>query len=409
MREALVRTALVAAVMMGILAAPAAAETLGAKNVVTGSSTAYVDVDLPRETKVVFDSPVPGEISFDVQGGGRFAGVALYQLGRSEYPAIAMAGRFDPSLTCVAGDCPELITAAGQSTGEQLAWDPSEATLAPGRYRLFVVSDGTPVKATIRLPGLEGERTFTPTAPAFPHTVAGLDRIDPFPMDHFDVFAGKAHLDAHGVILMSARVHTTENTGQVEFEVCNYDQTEPSTTDFYPGCGQNNEHALYYGHTYIDAYKPIITDWVFELPKGEWRTGGNVTVLGNITSSAWAALWLPTDGPPAPGGAAPAATAPGTAGAPAPPQAAPAPASAGGRVTVTKARRRGRTLALSLRCAGGPCTGSVALGRSKMAYELAAGTTGTVTLRGAKVRRGRATVKLAEAGRAARRVTVRVR
>jgi hypothetical protein len=322
MWEALARGMLVAGVC-ALFAAPAsAAERLGAVNVVSGSSTAYVDVELPRDVTIQLDKDQKDQGAIVIErGGGSFGGVALVQLGRGDYPGIVMSGRFDPSLTCDGTDCrDDLLTSAGQSTGFQAVFDPTVIDLAAGRYRLFVISDGTPVQATIRLP-LDGQKAFTPTNPVHPHTVAGLSAVDPFPMDNFDVFAGRAQLASPGVILMTARVNTVENTGEINIEVCNYEGEEPSGTDFQPGCAATNDHSLYYGNTYIRADRPVSIDWVFELPKGTWRTGGNVVAGGGIESSTWSALWLPTEGPPVPPPApavAPAAPAVAAPAKPAP-------------------------------------------------------------------------------------------
>ena len=396
---------LVAALCVAWAAPADAAETLGAMNVVTGSQTGYVDVEIPRDVTVRLDNDPKDATTFSVTGSGAFYGVALVQLGRDEYPGMAMAGRFDPSLTCDGTDCrDDLLTSAGQSTGYQPVFDPREATLAKGRYRLFLISDGAPVRAVIRL-GLDGNREFTPSAPVHPHTVAGLQPVDPFPMDHFDIFAGRAVLASHGVILMTARINTVQNTGEVNIEVCNYEGEEPGGVDFYPGCAQDNDHALYYGNTYIAADKPVSVDWAFDLPKGTWRTGGNVVVGGGIESSTWSALWLPTEGPAAPAAPAePAVTAPATGDTS---TAAPRPTT--GRLTITSARRRGRAVRLATRCTGGPCRGAIALGRAKVAYDLEAGDRQTLTLKPKRrLRPGKVTATLTEDG-AARRVTVRLR
>jgi hypothetical protein len=412
-REALVRAMLAATLVMGLAASSASAETLGATNVVSGSTTSYVDVELPSPVVVHFDEDPVTQPSFKVEGGGPFAGIALYQLGRSDFPAVAVAGRFQKDLVCVTDSCPELFSAAGQSTGEQLAWDPQEATLAPGRYRLLLVSDGTPVRATIKLPELSGSKTFTPTNPTHTHTVTSLERIDPFPMDNLDVFTGKSTLDSHGIVFMTARIDTVENSGEIDVEVCNYDRTEPDALDFYPGCtsATDQDSGLVYAHSYIAANQPVSLDWAFELGKGDWRTGGNVRVLGGIESSAWAALFLPTHGPAvaaAPVAEPPAAVAP-PAAAGSGPSAAMTPGF--GRIALApKARLRGKRAAFKLTCAGGPCRGTLALKGSRIAYELAAGAKKTVTLKLRRsVKRGRVKVMLAETARPARAVSVTLR
>ena len=383
----------------------AAAADLGAVNVIEGSVPAYVDVRLTNE--VVID--LSSRATHRVDGSGRFVGAVLARRSPAglENAAVAVVGRFDQPTLCPGGCDHVITTAAGQLERDPnapvSAWDPTKIPLPPGEYRLALVTDGTPARVEVHLPGLDGERAFRPTAPLQPLQLEPPQREDPLGTGPAAVFSGGGMLSSPGVLAISA-VAEGGDSGEVDFEACTYQDEAPAMA-FWPGCSQRTEHAVFFGHTYAAADQTFATHWVFRLPGGTFSTGGNFFAAAPIRSAGWGAAFIPLGGPPAPVGTDPAAT-----GTDPPAPVGTDPAAVGtdpGRVTLAsrRVRRAGRRALVTLRCSGGPCRGTLTfLGGRTVRFRIPAGASRTI-----RVPLGRKPVlDLAAAGAEPRTLRVRL-
>lgn len=152
------RIALTAVITLAAgLAAPpaqAAPPTLAGTTVVTGSSTAGMRVRLTRSISLPLDRR--GQVR--ISGNGRTVGIVLTRADLAEpmRPTYAYV-RF--------GFCTKPGCRAKETHDGPIGFNPGEGgrlRLTPGDYQLYVVADGSPVTATISLPGLPGTTRLRP-------------------------------------------------------------------------------------------------------------------------------------------------------------------------------------------------------------------------------------------------------
>lgn len=135
-------------------AAPAPAAVAGVTTV-TGSKAAYVDVRVPRQAALrdpMFDEGRPSDVQ--ISGDGRFVGFVLVSKDRK--------------FVLYGGKIPEEFNKSKSFLrlhlgGEEVGQD---VVVPAGDYRLYLLADGKPAKATLRLKGLTGTRALAPTRPA---------------------------------------------------------------------------------------------------------------------------------------------------------------------------------------------------------------------------------------------------
>jgi hypothetical protein len=169
--------ALAIASMSGVLPGPAggqalagrrSAVTLAGKNVIEGSAPSVIDVRIPRDVEI--DLKIRGysergpSSTVSLAGGGRAVGIALTEhppVGLVNNKKFLLAGRFS---TCAEPGCfspGDVVNFQWPRATAEERWD----TLLAGDYRLFLITDGAPVKVTLRLRGLRGSKSIRPTAP----------------------------------------------------------------------------------------------------------------------------------------------------------------------------------------------------------------------------------------------------
>ncbi len=203
---------------------------MGEVNVLNGSSTGYVKVALPRP--VTIDSGEPNEpgnaINADitVTGNGRFVGVALVQdpyPGARDARRFFLAGRF---AGCDEAGCKP--TDNSIETMYDLQQDAADTLrLEAGNYRLYLIADGAPVRATIHLHGLSGRRSLEVTEPA------DLDLQTP--PSRVDTDAGGGRLWSAGSSFAGGQVGFSMSWLEIEAEdfsgmevgICQYNAIEP--------------------------------------------------------------------------------------------------------------------------------------------------------------------------------------
>ena len=249
-RRALV--AVVAALIVQIsapVAPPASASdgggrnALGAVNVISGDSTGYVNVSLSRDVRISTDEPNrPGDsINADiiVTGKGRFVGIALVE---DPYPGARnperffLAGRFggcDRPGCRPSGSALETMYDLQQKAGETLL-------LKAGDYRLYLLADGAPVTAILRLAGLSGRRSFEVAGPAVLDYQTSPSHIDTDAAGGRIWSAGSSFAGGQvGFSLSWLEVEADDFTG-MESGICQYNAFEPPPPEigYGPHCSK---------------------------------------------------------------------------------------------------------------------------------------------------------------------------
>jgi hypothetical protein len=150
--------------------------TLAGTTVVEAQKSGMARVRIPQDARWrVASGDLPG-LTFD--GGGRFAAVYLRRLAAPlDDPQFAVAWQDEP---CAASGCDKREQNAGLKTTP----DGRDLLLPAGEYELAFIVDDKPASATIRLEGLEGTTTFSPTkqvkATIAVHEAAGAFLVNDF-------------------------------------------------------------------------------------------------------------------------------------------------------------------------------------------------------------------------------------
>ena len=266
--------------------------TLTGTTVVTGSRSAWVAVRLPRP--VDFDAN--RDIALDARG--RLAGVVLKKAGpwNSGLAARLLIG------WCGTPGCAPTFPNENRSEVFVPGGNGVSGRLPAGDYRLYVVTDGAPVRATITLRGVGGKPgRVTATHPA---RVAVLD---PKPT---------LAEPADGPLLYAAGSHRDVPRGGYNVTVVWKDhpaKPPPSATGIcrYAGRPQAGTAPAYHwpcqgggpdltGGLPADSYATpagpgrfiSLFHTSFLLPPGEWAFGGFSDTPGPVTSAHVHQLWL---------------------------------------------------------------------------------------------------------------------
>ena len=173
------RLAAVAAVATAAaLAAPASARThyqqLAGDTTITASSSGSALVDLPDDVSMSWKATGNPDIS--ISGPGRLVGFMLSPLGQQGYSLDSLLVLRIPKNGGTALKVFGLASPTDGPTCTQIGEDPSQPLggcteykdpgygfYYEGRYKLTVLTDGSPVTISLRLHGLDGATTIRPT------------------------------------------------------------------------------------------------------------------------------------------------------------------------------------------------------------------------------------------------------
>ena len=134
---------------------------LAATTVLTGTASAVVPVRLTKPATFRQPQADPKSNAVAVEGKGRFVGFALVEQSADPDRTVIISGRVPSRLR--AGKTTDLTSSALSSRhgGVDPVW-----TLPKGDYNLYLLTDGSPAKVTLRLGGLAGSSTLKPTRKA---------------------------------------------------------------------------------------------------------------------------------------------------------------------------------------------------------------------------------------------------
>ena len=380
------KSIVVAVLWMALMAAPTTASAAdGAKplrgvNVISGDSSGYVQVHLPKASTV--DPAFYPNDSMTVEGEGKLHGIVLRQVGPKPTEELMLAvGRFDPDIFCTG--CGTRIdqgisVVGGGSTGRSEV--DGRWVLPAGDYRLYFVTDG-PGTVTLRLPGLDGEQALGPEVPTAATTQI-LPLLSPVDAQNHRTYGGTGRLGTDGILFETHLIYFGLHAHS-QLWTCWYLGEANHPLAFYPSCptAEGEEGlAMWFPYSIVQAGAGA-TAGVGMLRTGvpgTFSAGGTMSSVATTSSSGWAAAWI--DFESLDGGAAstpdPGAPAP-ESGAPRDPGQRPATSSGAARTRVL-ARRvavRGRRASVRLRCEGADaCAGALQIGNDRRrAYRVPAG------------------------------------
>jgi hypothetical protein len=131
---------------------------------ITGSASAHMLVEVPAPASIRLDHtrgtrhPQGPSSAIELLGDGRFFGVAL-TTDSARPQVVFVAGQFG---RCLRSRC----EGPAKPINYTFPVGESSVRIKPGTYRLYVVTDGTPVRVKLRFQGLERATLLTPQEPA---------------------------------------------------------------------------------------------------------------------------------------------------------------------------------------------------------------------------------------------------
>lgn len=328
-----------AAVPSAGAAAPANPALLTGTTTISGSTTGYVPVVLPRDAVLPAALGAEGAAAIRVTGGGGFAGFALKSEDDPEGPLIV--GGHSPA-SAPSAERPEELTINYGSGG--LGGD---YTLPAGKYRLYLLTGGKPTTVTLKFRGLAGSSRLKPTRATKaivnggPHTAtAPVSGVGGVYASGYDVKMTTPFVQFF-INKLDAEVHTeTVNRsclyiGQRPSGPMPYGPTCASITQqgaafgngiVFPVSDENLSGGAYY---FWGGIAIRVRDGADEVTQ-DYGGGFSVTTASVVRATDYSQVWLELDAPPS--RAAPARPAaapqqqqqqqPAPAPAPAPTQAA---------------------------------------------------------------------------------------
>lgn len=192
---------------------PAPTPLAGVTEVVGGKGFGFISVVLRKPAEIsAFPFANP---SIKVRSAASFAGIALKQQKKEDGVEV-IATRV---ATCVDLPCDERPLEWAHVSDGSMRDAGRSVTLPAGAYQLYVFSDGGPVRATLRLDGLDGTTTVKPDWAAS----GSIGDLDPYldhsgPRDFYSAVA--AHSFAQMGISLTGMIIETGDVSAGEVDSC---------------------------------------------------------------------------------------------------------------------------------------------------------------------------------------------
>lgn len=284
------------------LATSAVRTDLTAVNTVIASRSSVVEVWLRTAAVLRVDSGLLRSPDISITGGGRFAGLAIVADMPAAKPTFVFAvnvnGCWTPGCTTPADErlFPQPLAAYANATARGSLGGVMAVTLEPGRYRLYLLADGQPVRATLRLAGLRGSLTIRPRTPAAGVNMTSVaPNLGAIPTANGQIYSAGAtgHIGAPvGLLLDAMEVRTLAHVSDIAGG-CYYQNTKPTGSIFLPGCpgGQPSPNLIV---NEVGANLPTGQyGYGITSSPGNWTQGDYFESVGVVTQVFPAAyLWL---------------------------------------------------------------------------------------------------------------------
>jgi hypothetical protein len=289
-------TTLAAALLLASLAPTRSTATtilrppeLGGTNHVEATKTGYVEVTIPRPVTVSFEFFRNRDVK--ISGGGRFTGLFLIQQGVKK-PAAIYAARlrncYEPG--CKTGYGWFFMFPTG------IKWE-KNLEVPAGEYRLYAITDGAPLSATLKLEGLEGEASFRPTHPV--HSEIGTAAAD-LPVNNLYSGGSTFKLPNDGMSMLAFAHDSSASVADINND-CLY-KGRPSIDDavaYAPGC---TAHGASEGHGFGFTTLPLVSGGgsasvglLTKVKAGTWSYGGSWVAPEVVEFAAFTSLWMSYD------------------------------------------------------------------------------------------------------------------
>lgn len=301
------RAAVLAPVLLSLLAPPAvlradavAPPRLAGTTTFLATTNATITVRVPRAASLVFDANAQSPNIDLSANAGRLAGFALTAVQRPDRNAPTLVA-MQTGLCSQRGCRPtapyktfEYVTVYPGLPTRRLSPTTQQVTLPAGDYIVRAVTDGAPVRMTLRLAGLSGATTvrLSTAHPVVLRTdastssvVGGVDPLRNVGVTH--EFGSDLGL-MMDVVLTEYEPHVRNETG-----VCLYLRgAKPVTGRYHPGCpGAEASHKVQAGQPTLHYYgASYVSD--IGLAPGPWTRGYYTTGVGGASSLVVVSLWM---------------------------------------------------------------------------------------------------------------------
>ncbi|HEX8003914.1 MAG TPA: hypothetical protein VF519_14600 [Mycobacteriales bacterium] len=276
-----------------------AAPRLAGTTTFTASASSTTTVHVPRAATLVVDGRYQSP-NVALSGSGRIVGFSLTASRYQRSPAPSLLA-FQVGM-CVERGCRpaypyptsyEMVVPTALPSRRPSEASPDRVvTLPPGDYVVRAVTDGTPVRMTLRLAGLTGTSHVT-VARRFAATLmtatsddgpAGVNPLRNITLSH--EFASDNAL-MFELMLMRYEPHVRNESGVCVY----YGEAKPTTGRHHPGCpGAVGESVLVAGQPTLHYYGAMFGADIGLLP-GKWTKGYYSSGVGGPSSLTVVTLW----------------------------------------------------------------------------------------------------------------------
>lgn len=258
---------------------------------ITGNTSSVAWVTIPKEARFSWRYGPNPDVT--IEGGGRMAGVVIMEPDlEDDRRRFAMAGRasFCDAPGCTSDDTHQFVV--GNIPG---ATDRDWIVLPPGRYLLYLVTDGAPVSVTLRLHGLSGRSKLSPATPVdaelrapTPETeVAGPDKKAYW-------FGDSGTIDADAGLIAGAISIRAKDWMQGSYGSClQRTLRSPERAAFSPACPTGTSTRTTEGSPGSSGRQVHQSTIWTVTPGGDWGVGLNYVAAATVEHAAAVTMYLP--------------------------------------------------------------------------------------------------------------------
>ncbi len=289
------RTVAVAAALAGLLTAavpatagPSSTPTLGGRVTLSGSTTGYLSVIVPKAAVLSRTGPDRRD-AVRITGGGKMSGFALVATGSRDFALIGGRSDFTRDYTDENG-------VFVMRLGNDAVLDKNGFIVVPaGAYRLYLITDGKPTSVALGFDGLSGHRKLTPKTKKTLLTQGGQPRLTPEDTGVLFSEGYGAALDGPTLHFAITAVETDVHT-ETSKSWCFYFRKPAGPNPYLPGCPSTNGGAFWLHRLHsderTDGFTFISYSGVRLTAPGDYGSGVGVVTGSTVTDADYAHFWL---------------------------------------------------------------------------------------------------------------------
>lgn len=267
-------------------AAEGAPPQLKGKTTVIGKKPASIPVRLTERAKVA--TPFGSSPDLKVAGKGRFIAFALVPKNPK---SIGLFGARTPKRAA----SQRILLPLPGTYFDVLKYYPSDTTLSPGDYRLYLLPDGKPTRVTLRLRGLSGSTTVRPKLPA-DYTVTFPQSLVPGGVRNYYSGGDEGTLRSAGLMFQLAWLRVQAPvagllTGVYHF-CANGGEFLPKPLMYGPGCAGSGGGLASERRVKPEKYVKLLFQGIAPLQAGTYGQGIYYISGANIEDAGHITTWL---------------------------------------------------------------------------------------------------------------------